>query len=189
VAICDQVEDPAASKGLVKREVVRVVTPGMIIEDELLDGKSNNFILAFALNGQQAGLACLDISTGTFRLVESSDHPALLDEALRIAPREVLLPAAFQADESFQPLIPALAEAAVTFIEDEAFRYKSSREALCRQFGTLSLEGFGCEQLKAGVSAAGALLHYVRETQKQDVEHLAGGLKPISWTTTSSSTI
>jgi len=174
VAICDQVEDPAASKGLVKREVVRVVTPGMIIEDELLDGKSNNFILAFALNGQQAGLACLDISTGTFRLVETSDHPALLDEARRIAPREVLLPASFQTDENIQPLIQTFDAAAVTFIEDGAFRYKRSREDLCRQFGTLSLEGFGCEQLKAGVSAAGAVLHYVRETQKQDIEHLAG---------------
>jgi len=174
VAICDQVEDPAASKGLVKREVVRVVTPGMIIEDELLDGKSNNFILAFALNGQQAGLASLDISTGTFRLVETSDHPALLDEARRIAPREVLLPASFQTDESFRPLIQAFAEVAVTFIEDGAFGHRSSREALCRQFGTLSLEGFGCEQLKAGVSAAGAVLHYVRETQKQDIEHLVG---------------
>lgn len=174
VAICDQVEDPKASKGLVKREVVRVVTPGMIIEDELLDGKSNNFILAFALNGQQAGLACLDISTGTFRLVETSDHPALLDEALRITPREVLLPASFQTDESFQPLIQAFDATAVTFIEDGAFRYKRSREKLCRQFGTLSLEGFGCEQLKAGVSAAGAVLHYVHETQKQDIEHLTG---------------
>jgi len=174
VAICDQVEDPAASKGLVKREVVRVVTPGMIIEDELLDGKSNNFILAFALKGQQAGLACLDISTGTFRLVETSDHPALLDEARRIAPREVLLPASFQTDENIQPLIQTFDATAVTFIEDGAFRYKHSREDLCRQFGTLSLEGFGCEQLKAGVSAAGAVLHYVRETQKQDIEHLAG---------------
>ncbi len=174
VAICDQVEDPAASKGLVKREVVRVVTPGMIIEDELLDGKSNNYILAFALDGKQAGLACLDISTGTFRLVETADHPALRDEARRIAPREILLPDSAEKNTSFQPLIDLFSEAAVTFIEDSAFRYKRSREALCKQFGTLSLEGFGCENLKAGVCAAGALLYYIRETQKQDIEHLAG---------------
>ena len=173
VAICDQVEDPAASKGLVKREVVRVVTPGMIIEDELLDGKANNFILAFTVNGRRAGLASLDISTGTFRLVETGDHPALLDEALRIAPRELLLPVSAKQESSYQPLIRAFSEAAVTFVADSAFSFRKSRDALCRQFGTLSLEGFGCEQLKAGVCAAGALLHYVRETQKQDVEHLA----------------
>jgi len=174
VAICDQVEDPAASKGLVKREVVRVVTPGMIIEDELLDGKTNNFILALAVSGRQAGLASMDISTGTFRLVETGDHAALLDEALRIAPREVLLPVSAKQESRYQPLIRAFSEAAVTFSEDSVFRYRKSRDALCRQFGTLSLEGFGCEQLKAAVCAAGALLHYVRETQKQDVEHLAG---------------
>ncbi|MCP3954661.1 MAG: DNA mismatch repair protein MutS [Desulfobacterales bacterium] len=174
VAICDQVEDPAASKGLVKREVVRVVTPGMIIEDELLDGKSNNYILALAIEGKQAGLACLDISTGTFRVVETADHPALLDEARRIAPREVLLPASAEKNNSFQPLINLFSETAVTFIDDSAFRYKKSREALCRQFGTFSLEGFGCEHLKAGVSAAGAVLYYIRETQKQDITHLAG---------------
>ncbi len=174
VAICDQVEDPAASKGLVKREVVRVITPGMIVEDDLLDGKSNNFILAFALNGKQAGLASLDISTGTFRLVQTADHPALLDEAQRIAPREILLPVSAEQTAGYQPLINTFADAAITYVADNAFAYRQSRERLLGQFGTLSLEGFGCEDLPTGVSAAGALLYYVRETQKQDVDHLAG---------------
>jgi DNA mismatch repair protein MutS len=174
VAICDQVGDPAASKGLVKREVVRVVTPGMIVEDDLLDGKSNNFILAFAVNGRQAGLACLDISTGTFRMTQTPDHAALLDEALRIAPREILLPVSAGQAEVFQPLIRAFSEAAVTFIEESAFTFKKSREALLDQFGTFSLAGFGCEHLQAGVSAAGAVLYYIAETQKQKIEHLSG---------------
>ena len=174
VAICDQIEDPAASKGLVKREVVRVVTPGMIVEDDLLDGKSNNYILAFAVNGKQAGLACLDISTGTFRLTQTSDQTTLMDEALRIAPREILLPVSAEKEERYQPLIRAFSEAAVTFIKESAFAFKKSREALLNQFGTLSLEGFGCEHLQAGVSAAGAVLYYIGETQKQKIEHLAG---------------
>ena len=103
VAICDQVEDPKAAKGLVKREVVRVVTPGMIIEDELLDAKTNNFILALSRHQHMTGLASLDISTGTFRLTETADMTAIIDEIMRVAPREILLPESLKADAAFTP--------------------------------------------------------------------------------------
>ena len=86
VAICDQVEDPALAKGLVKREVVRVITPGMILDNELLDEKSDNYVLALARNDDTAGLSYLDISTGVFRVTESSDMNSIVDEALRISP-------------------------------------------------------------------------------------------------------
>jgi DNA mismatch repair protein MutS len=92
VAICDQVEDPKAAKGLVKREVVRVVTPGMIIEDELLDEKANNFILAVSRHQQTIGLASLDISTGSFRLTETADTAAIIDEIMRVAPEKCCCP-------------------------------------------------------------------------------------------------
>jgi DNA mismatch repair protein MutS len=98
VAICDQVEDPKAAKGLVKREVVRVVTPGMIIEDELLDEKANNFILAVSRHQQVTGLASLDISTGSFRLTETAESAAIIDEIMRVAPKEILMP------ESLKPM-------------------------------------------------------------------------------------
>lgn len=174
VAICDQIEDPATAKGLVKRDVVRVITPGMIVDDEFLDEKSNNYILAVARNNNTAGLSYLDISTGTFRVSESSDLDAIVDEALRVAPREVLLPESSRADHFFLQIVGTFSEQSITFLEDGAFEHKRCRERLIDQFKTLSLEGFGCEQLKAGVQAAGALIFYVRETQKQTIEHLAG---------------
>ena len=92
VAICDQIEDPALAKGLVKRDVVRVITPGMILDNELLDEKSDNYVLAVACEKNTVGLSYLDISTGSFRVSESSDLDAVVDEALRISPSEVLLP-------------------------------------------------------------------------------------------------
>lgn len=172
VAICDQVEDAAAAKGLVKRDVVRVVTPGMIVEDEMLDAKSNNYILAVNRKSKTYGLSYLDISTATFRLAETRNLATVVEEALRIGPSELLLPACAESDGAFKPLIESLAERSVTFIEDKAFDYRRSRKALLGLFHTLSLEGFGCEDLKVGVGAAGGLVHYVRETQKQNVEHL-----------------
>ncbi len=171
VAICDQIEDPATAKGLVKRDVVRVVTPGMIVENEFLDEKSNNYIVAIARNNNNAGISYLDISTGMFRISESKDLNAVVDEALRVSPKEVLFSESSKNDPFFLPLINKLSEKSITFLNDRAFEHKRGRERLIDQFNTLSLEGFGCENLKAGVSAAGALIFYVRETQKQRIEH------------------
>jgi DNA mismatch repair protein MutS len=175
VAVCDQVENAADAKGLVKREVVRVITPGMIVENELLDEKSNNYILALGKAGRSpaVGLSYLDISTGTFRVTESENIRAVKDEILRISPREILLPESVRSDSELSPILDA-SEKTVTFIEDRFFEYARGRERLLDQFGTLSLEGFGCENMKAAVCAAGALLFYVGETQKQKLQHLTG---------------
>jgi len=173
VAICEQVEDPAASKGLVKRDVVRVITPGMILDDELLDEKSNNYILAIACDNT-IGLSCLDISTGTFRVYESKDFLSVIDEALRISPSEILLPNSIKNDPLFFQINNALSEKSITFLDDRVFEYRRGRERLIKQFKTVSLEGFGCEKLKTGVSAAGALIFYVMDTQKQQLDHITG---------------
>ncbi len=173
IAICDQVEDPSTAKGLVKREVVRVITPGMIVEEDLLNAGSNNFILAFGIGRNNAGLACLDISTGDFRVCESDTTETLLDEALRIAPREVLLPeSAQQDDDRFRSIKNAFAEQSISFIADNHFEYSRGRERLIALFQTISLEGFGCEALRTGVGAAGAIIKYVSDTQKQAVAHI-----------------
>jgi len=172
VAICDQVEDPSLAKGLVKRDVVRVITPGMIIDNELLDEKTDNFVLALVCKNDIAGLSYLDISTGTFRVSESRDFSAVVEEILRITPSEVLFPKSAENDPFFSPMIRKVSEKSITFLDDRAFDYSRGRERLIEQFKTHSLEGFGCEKLKAGVSAAGALIFYVRETQKQKIEHL-----------------
>ncbi|MBU4504130.1 MAG: DNA mismatch repair protein MutS [Proteobacteria bacterium] len=173
VAICEQVEDPAASKGLVKRDVVRVITPGMILDDELLDEKSNNYILAIACDSA-IGLSYLDISTGTFRVYESKDFLSVIDEALRICPSEILLSNSIKNDPFFLQIKNALSEKSITFLDDRVFEYRRGRERLIKQFKTASLEGFGCENLKAGVSAAGALIFYVIDNQKQQLDHITG---------------
>lgn len=174
VALCDQVEDPAQAKGIVKREVVRVLTPGMILENELLERASNNFILAVAIQDHTVGLAYLDISTGTFRLTETDDHQAACAEALRVDPREILVPQSSGADTLLRALTTPFAERALTALDNKAFSYRRGREQLMELFHTLSLEGFGCEGMKAGIRAAGALVHYVKETQKQAAEHFSG---------------
>jgi len=173
VAICDQVEDPALAKGLVKREVVRVITPGMILDNEMLDEKSDNYVLALARDDDAAGLSYLDISTGVFRVTESRDMNSIVDEALRISPSEILLPESSKSDRFFSSILNAMADRSITFISDTAFKFARGRERLVDQFKTFSLEGFGCEHLKAGVRAAGALVFYIGETQKQKIEHLS----------------
>ena len=166
VAICDQVEDPAKAKGLVKRDVVRVITPGMIIDNELLDAKSNNYLLAAARDGQRTGISFLDISTGAFRLAETDDVRTLTEEIRRIDPSEALFPESSAGDPVLSLMMAALPERSVTLLEDGVFDFRKGRGRMISQFNTLNMEGYGCEHLRAGVGAAGALLYYVRETQK-----------------------
>ncbi len=173
VAVCDQVEDPATAKGLVRREVVRVITPGMVLEDTFLEEKSNNFILSVFRLQDRYALAYLDISTGTFRVTESGSDRAVVEEALRISPREIIFPAT-STEAFFGELLRVFPETAVTRMDDREFSHARSRQKLIEHFNTVSLEGFGCEQLKAAVSAAGGLMAYVQETQKQKIEHLDG---------------
>jgi DNA mismatch repair protein MutS len=170
VAVCDQIEDPATAKGLVKRDVVRVITPGMILDEAFLDKRSNNFVLAVARHGEVFGLSYLDISTGVFRLAESADLAAIVDESLRISPREVLMPESAKTDPTMNTIREALLERSVTYLADSVFEHQRGYRRLTEQFKTISLEGFGCEGLPAGVRAAGALVFYVRETQKQKIE-------------------
>ncbi len=173
VAVCDQTEDASQAKGLVRREVVRVITPGMIVEDGLLDERTDNFILAVCRRNRDIGLSCLDISTGTFRLTQSENRDVIRDEIIRISPREILLSESLQQDADFLETFQSLFDGkAVSYTQDQHFDYQNAREKLVRQFQTLSLEGFGCEALFAGVGAAGALITYVQETQKQAIDHI-----------------
>jgi len=174
VAVCDQVEDPAAAKGLVKREVVRVITPGMIVENELLDEKSNNFLIALARHGSRFGLASLDLSTGTFRVTENPAVEKIVEECRRIAPSEILIPESARSDPAFEKLWHSLPERSVNRLEDRLYDLRRCRQWLTGQLNTVSLEGFGCEDLPAGILAAGVVLEYVHETQKQKVTHITG---------------
>ena len=172
VAICDQVENPAQAKGIVKREVVRVVTPGMVIEENLLNEKNNNFIMALCRRGKTWGISSLDLSTGSFRLTETEDKLSLTEEIQRISPSEIIISELLIQDPFFKPIPPWLEEKALTTLSDSHFEFKQGRQSLLTHFKTLNLEGFGCENLKAGVGSAAALLYYVCETQKQKITHL-----------------
>ena len=178
VAICEQVEDPATARGLVRREVVRVVTPGMILNEALLDRESNNFLLAFSVCDGRAGLACLDISTGTFRSTETDARngripDTLMDEALRIDPSEILLSVACKTDPFFGQVRKAFAHREITYLGKRHFIPATARQVLVETFKTRSLKGFGCDHYTAGLSAAGAVMGYVRETQFHDTDHIS----------------
>jgi len=174
VAICDQVEDPSEAKGLVRREVVRVVTPGMVVTDTLLDGQTNNFVLSIFKWKKSFGLSCLDLSTGTFRVCETMDSTSLIEEVKRISPAEILLPESSTGDPAYSSILDVFSNLALTYFPDEAFKPDTARNRLAEQFKTRSLEGFGCARLDAGIGAAGAILSYVSETQKQTAPHIQG---------------
>ncbi|MEA1968541.1 MAG: DNA mismatch repair protein MutS [Thermodesulfobacteriota bacterium] len=178
VAVCEQMEDASSTKGLVKREVVRVITPGMILNEELLDKKSNNFLLSLCMDKNSAGLSFLDISTGMFRTTETETQngrfPAsLIDEALRVDAREILLPSFFKKNPAFNYIKEFFSDKQITYIEKNAFNLAKAQERLTLKFSTRSLKGFGCENLTAGICAAGAVIFYVEETQLQDSYHIS----------------
>jgi DNA mismatch repair protein MutS len=167
VAICEQVGDPAASKGPVERKVVRVVTPGTLTDEALLDDRRDNHLVAVAGHDGNFGLAVLDLSSGRFTLLEVAGSDALRGELARLAPAELLVP-----DDGDLP-VPA-GDAALRRLPPWHFDAEAARRALCEQFGTRDLAGFGCEQLDLAVGAAGCLLQYVRETQCGALPHLRG---------------
>ncbi len=176
VAICEQTEDPKLAKKLVRREVTRVLTPGTSV-DSSLASEENNFLAAVAQNGDRAGLAALDLSTGEFRATEfaAEDRPRLLEELGHMRPREVLYPAAlplFAAAEAELASGAGERRFTETPVEDWAFSADYAIPLLENQFGVLSLEGFGLATRPAAAAAAGAILHYVRSTQRGTLEHV-----------------
>ena len=158
VAICEQVSDPATSKGIVDREVVRVVTPGTIIEDALLEQKANNYLAALVMEDDAVGLAWVDITTSEFATTQF-DFSNLAVELARLTPSELLVPEG-QDDTD-------VAEGAMlTPLTADAFHVDWARETLLRHFGVASLESFGCERQPLAVRAAGAVIDYLQDTQR-----------------------
>ena len=158
VAICEQTSDPATSLGLVDREVVRVVTPGTVIEESLLEGKANNYLASVVVDGDEAGLAYADITTSEFA---TSQFPLshLPVELGRLAPSEVLAP------EGHDDL-PVQESTTITRLEPDAFHLDWARESLQGHFGVASLEGYGCEHLPLAIRTAGAIIDYLGRNQK-----------------------
>ncbi len=178
VVICDQVEDPKQAKGLVRRAVTRIITPGVNLESDGLEADRDNFLAAIAndrRNNEFFGLAFIDVSTGKFRVTELNGCESLLDELGRSHPREILLPASGgPGREWIEAIRRNFPETHLTCRPDEEiFSPAAGRQLLCRQFGTLNLDGFGGQELSIGLGAAGAALAYVSETQKQSrLDHI-----------------
>ena len=165
VAIAEQIGDPAASKGPVEREVVRIVTPGTLTDESLLEARQDALILAISLGKTGYGLAWLDVSSGRFLVSEVEDEIALEAEVARLAPAEILVPeSSHLADETWP--------GALRRQPDWSFDEVSAREDLQRQFQTRDLDGFGCSDATIAIAAAGALLNYVKDTQRSDLPHI-----------------
>ncbi len=167
VAICDQLEDPKLAKGIVKRGVTEMVTPGVATNDQLLDHNSNNFLCGIHPGETNTGLAFLDISTGEFFIAEGDEEYA--DKLLQsLQPAEVI----FQKNK--QKLFKSrYGSQFYTYgLEEWIFAEAYCTETLLKHFGTASLKGFGVENMKAGIIAAGAVLHYLKDTEHPDLGHI-----------------
>lgn len=178
VAICEQMEDPRLAKKLVRREVTRVLTPGTAL-DGSIGSEENNFLAALARASGAVGLAALDLSTGEFRATEFRGENAerrILEELQQLRPREVLYPSSLPLfDQAPQLTLQQTGDRArftETSLDDWVFAPDYAVPLVENQFGVLSLEGFGLEGRPAAATAAGAILHYVRSTQKGTLEHV-----------------
>ena len=167
VAICDQLEDPKATKKLVKRGVTELITPGVTLTEGVLDEKSNNFVAALHIDKLMHGLAFLDISTGEFQLTQGSQmEMAMLIQQLDVKEVLVAKPMKKQIVESYGTQFPAY------FLEDWVFKENYATEQLQDKFGVASLKGFGISELSAGVVAAGVILYYLNETEHAQLGHI-----------------
>jgi DNA mismatch repair protein MutS len=166
VAICEQVGDPATSKGPVDRKVTRIVTPGTLTDEALLAETRDNLIAAIFADSEGAGIAWLDLAGGRFRMTEVGDGEAVAGELERLRPAELIV------DEDQLDPGRFTHDVRVTRRPPWHFELDSATRLLCAQFGTRDLSGFGCDAFPRGVAAAGALLQYVGDTQRASLPHL-----------------
>ncbi|BBP69194.1 DNA mismatch repair protein MutS [Pseudomonas sp. Seg1] len=166
VVICEQVGDPATSKGPVERQVVRIITPGTVSDEALLDERRDNLIAAVLGDERLFGLAVLDITSGNFTVLEIKGWENLLAELERVNPVELLIPDDWPKD------LPAEKRRGVRRRAPWDFERDSALKSLCQQFSTQDLKGFGCETLTLAIGAAGCLLAYAKETQRTALPHL-----------------
>ncbi|MCH5287316.1 MAG: DNA mismatch repair protein MutS [Christensenellaceae bacterium] len=171
VAICEQLQDPATTKGLVDRDVIRIITPGTVIEPTMLDERTNNFLLAVCFAGDRAGLSCADVSTGEFFVHEiTGAEDNLRDEVARIAPMEIITNDLVRLRDCLRREDGSASEQPGSW-----FSYQSASETLCRHFQLNDLSPLGLsDEYRVGACAAGALMRYLSETQKNTLDHMTG---------------
>ena len=175
VAICEQVEDPKAAKGLVKRDVIRVVTPGTVIDKDVLDENKNNYIMSLYGDENGYAIAVCDVTTGEFQTAEfisANAEEKLYDETARFMPAEIIINEKFSKSECADK-ISRILNIRLSVTDNSQFDYRNAVKAICRHFGTLGVEGLGLDGKRFSVCASGALLDYLNETQKNKLEHIS----------------
>ena len=168
IVFCEQVGDPATSKGPVERKVMRTITPGTVTDEALLEDRKDNFLLAVCQSSQNYGLACLDLTSGKFILQEVKSEEQLLSEIERLDPAELLI------SEDYSLPIQIKEQKGLCKRPPWHFEVESSTQLILKQFDTHDLNGFGCEHLPTAISAAGCLLQYVKDTQQNALPHIQG---------------
>ena len=168
VAICEQIGDPTTSKGPVERQVVRVVTPGTVTDEALLEERQDNLLVAIVFFKKVYGIACLDLTSGRFVLQQVNSSNELLSELSRLNPAELL------SDEDW--VLPEVLKERKGQTRRPSWHFdeESARKLILKQFKTHDLKGFGCDNLSAAISAAGCLLQYVKDTQQSALPHIQG---------------
>ena len=175
VAICEQVEDPKAAKGLVKRDVVRVITPGTVVDHTVLDETKNNYILSVYSSNSGYGIAVCDVTTGEFQTTEFGSVQAaakILDETARFSPAELICNGEFLGS----PLAKEIEQRFRLYLNDidsRMYDYNTAKDALQNHFKVKTLEGFGLKKKLLATAASGALMWYLNETQKNDLSHIS----------------
>ncbi len=171
VAICEQVEDPKLAKGLVKREVVRIVTPGTNLNMQSLEESRNNYIMCIAYTPNRLGLSVADVTTGDFYLTEVEDTAKLMDELMKYQPTEIICNEAFLVSGMDIADLRGRLHISLNALAPHVFDDESCRRSLTKHFKVNTLKGLGLEEFPTGLIAAGAMLQYLYETQKTSLEH------------------
>ncbi len=173
VAICEQMEDPATAKGIVKREVIRIVTPGTILNPEGMDETKNNYIMCVVYLADRFGLSVADVTTGDFQVTELDSGEKLFDEIYRFGPAELICNEAFYMSGVDTDMLRERLNLTTSALDDWYFDDALCARTLTEHFHVHSLEGLGLADYDCGVIAAGALLQYLKETQKTSLSHLS----------------
>ena len=172
VAICEQVEDPKLAKGLVKREVVRIVTPGTNTNFQAIDEGRNNFIMCIAYFQGKTGISIADVTTGDYYLTEVEDNRKLLDEINKYTPSEIICNDAFLLSGIDIENLKGRMHVAIYPLEPHFFDEERGRKSLLKHFHVTTLMGMGIEDFPSGLIAAGGLMQYLMDTQKTSLEHI-----------------
>ena len=169
VAICEQMEDPSDSSGIVERDVIRVITPGTVIENELLEAKENNYLASIVVQKEKYGFSYIDISTGEFNLTQFNSIQKIWDEIDRIQPKEIIIDDKLKDRDQYKRL-----KKDIDFLVNSKknLSYKRAYNILIEHFEVNSLAGFGCEDLNIATIAAGEILLFLEETQKKILAHI-----------------